>query len=56
MDGLFTDENVATAIVIAGFCLFSLASHLTAPRASRASRRDGRVRRQTAMPSTRGVE
>jgi hypothetical protein len=24
MDWLFTDENVATAVVVAGFCLFSI--------------------------------
>jgi hypothetical protein len=57
MDWLFTDENMATAFVIAGFCLFSLAARLAARRASRAGRHDGRVhRRQPAMPSTRGIK
>jgi hypothetical protein len=57
MDWLFTDENTATAIVIAGFCLLSLASGLSARRAGRPLRRDGRARqRQPTMPSARGVK
>jgi hypothetical protein len=47
MDWLFTDENMATAIVIAGFGLFSLASCLTARWVRRPLRHGGPVQRQT---------
>ena len=55
MDWLFTDENMATAIVIAGFYLFSFASYMTARWTSRPLQRDRRFQR-TTMPSTHGVK